>query len=190
MLGEALWEACGKKCAENFCGIMDCGFTGEAVCGERTFSAFDERSLFSTELPPSKRTYRFGEGTLRAIATFLIKVKDSLIFKRDINFILDLVPGYLPLLLGRQFQSALNLMVDPKSGDVFKTTVGRAGTAPTLTILQKGIIRSGLIVLKLGSGVKNKVATKNFRPSVQNVVSRFERSKEGLCVFRQFDNGL
>ena len=106
--------------AKHKAGVLDAlGFDGYAVAGEFFFQslwAFHGIDAKRQEKVEAK-VYRFGGGT--GVARYS-RVFTVMVGKRSLELHVDVLPGVLPLLLGREFGAAQKLLVEIASGDVWR----------------------------------------------------------------------
>ena len=105
-------------------GILDTGCEGTAVCGRRVFTELTHQMRRAGRKGPigiqtNNTIYRFGAGSGRVEATYLIPYGEARDNQTSDWFTVDVVPGALPLLLGTEFMSQFGLFPVPHLGKVF-----------------------------------------------------------------------
>ena len=104
-----------------------CGFDGHAVSGlfyaKALQAAHPEMDVCIRHYNEGEtgEVYRFGGGTSRAVgrASCIMRVGGDEGLREEQRLEWDLVPGVLPLLLGRAFGSKLGAWVDIAAGEVW-----------------------------------------------------------------------
>ena len=127
VLGGSSQKSLSRSLARDGQAIFDCcGFDGRAVVGAYTLERMRESPAMSDRISAeTARTvpelYRFGGGTALAWRTADIEV---MLGDHRKTLAVDVVPGVLPMLLGREFGRENRLVADTETGQVFRK-VGR-----------------------------------------------------------------
>ena len=146
VLGGTSQKSLSREMAVHGTAVLDSlGFDGFAVCGSYYLHRLrDAHPGLVSEVMPRARSelYRFGGGTGLAGHCAII----SLMWRGQVvRFEVDIVPGVLPLLLGRQFGAQFQLVCDIESGDVYTNTADSAGRRMVLIGRNKAVLSTSWV---------------------------------------------
>ena len=152
--------------------ILDvCGFDGYGVAGMyylRTLQLTHPELKIEFSHNTDHKLFRFGGGTSRAIQTATFSL---MWFGKAIRITVDVVSGTLPLLLGREFGSEMNLIVDVKHGDVFTMRKGNLDLVSRNT--EDGLISMSLLGELFPNAYKQALLARNVNVSKRCLAKRF-----------------
>jgi hypothetical protein len=152
-----------RQCASGCEAVVDVtGFDGFAVAGAYFTGALQLRypEMKVTLRKKSKpMIYRFGGGT--ALASQYASAQ-LMIGKEEISMHWDVVPGSIPLLLGRDFGVQFKLLIDVESGEVWSKRSGE------WQLIARNS-RQGLLYLSLRGGIESK-SYKQLRAALTTLV--------------------
>ena len=136
-------------------GFVDTASESEGVVGLKWFERYQSKvkqlGLKSTRLDTNDAIYHFGEGSARPIATWsipFIKYTNGWKGSRIIDHLeVDVLKGYLPLLLGQQFARKHQVVTRGATSEIYYEKDGKLVLPPQFRIRE-----SQLMGLKLLSG--------------------------------------
>ena len=105
-------------------GALDNGFTGEGVCGSVPWHTYREKwkavgAVVSRVINPDPVKFKFGGGSAISRDAYTVCVRPHW-SPELVTLTVNVVPGVLPLLLGRVFQARCRMVFDAETGCYYR----------------------------------------------------------------------